>query len=178
MRKHLVTGIATLAFAALLLPSAAMAQDGGDPINGGFGVGAGWGTVDDGDSAIMALVQYRGAAWEVEFDYLFGDDSAWALHGDYIYAFDREYDSMDSGIYVGAGWSFVDAGGGDGGTTGQQTTPSEDNESSDNGLNVLVGYDISSQWGIEGRWSLLDNDLITVSATWNFGAMDGGSDQG
>ncbi|HYE78237.1 MAG TPA: hypothetical protein VEI97_09640 [bacterium] len=170
MRKHLVTGLAALGFAAFLFPGAALAQD-GDPVNGGFGVGLGWGSVEDADSSALALVQYRGEVWEVEFDYLFGDDTAWALHGDYIFNFERDYDTMDSGAYVGAGWSFVNVNGGDEGTTG-----GDDDENSSNGFNVLIGYDFSSEWSAEARWALLDADLITLTATYNFGSMDGGGD--
>lgn len=163
MRKHLPMTLAALLAGALLFPTSAMAQSGEEIVNGGFGIGLGWASIEDGDSDILALVQYRGAAWEVEFNYIFGDSDAWALHGNYIWNFDRDMNQPDSGVYAGVGYTYVDAK--SSGSTGGGS-------SSDNGINVLLGFDVDRNWALEGRYVFMDNKLFTVTVTYNFGGEE------
>src|ERR1051325_6501020 len=146
MRTSLIT-LATLAGTLLLFSGAAQAAsyDSGDSApNQGFGLGAGWGDAQHGDSGILALARYRGESWAVEGDYLWLQHSthAFALSGDYIFNFSRDDPSnADSGGYAGIGYTYVDANHG-GGSTG-----STDNNNTSNGFNVLLGYDVDKNWG-------------------------------
>jgi len=179
MRKHLPLSLAVLCAGAFLFPSAAFAQSGEPVANGGFGLGLGWAGLDDnvediaegGDGGsgggFLALVQYRGEAWEVEFDYIFGDDSAWVLSGDYIFNFDRDLNDPYSGAYAGIGYSYISVDSGDG-----STTEDEDDDDTDSGINVMLGFDVDQNWGVEGRYIFSDSDLFTIAVNYNFGADD------
>lgn len=171
MRNYLPLTLAALCAGAFLFPSAALAQT-GEIVNGGFGVGLGWAEPEEGgEGDILALIQYRGESWEVEFDYVFGDSEAWIVSGNYLYNFDRDLNQPDSGMYVGVGYSYISFSGGDGGSTAQQTTE-DDGDDNDSGINVLLGYDFDKNWGMEGRYVFSDPNFFTLAVTYNFGADD------
>ncbi|MEO7995477.1 MAG: outer membrane beta-barrel protein [bacterium] len=161
MRKSLLLPVACLILAAAAFPTAAMADD-SEIINGGFGLGLGFSDANqDGGGDFMALAQYRGAAWEVQVDYVFGDNKIWAIHGDYIWNAEREPSSPESGLYFGGGYTYASFDTNDLGVG--------DNEDTDSGLNAVVGYDFDKNWGVEGRWAFLSDDYINVNIAYNFG---------
>lgn len=163
MRKHLPLTLAALCAGAFLFPSAAMAQGTGEIVNGGFGVGLGYAEPEEGDGDFLALVQYRGESWEVEFNYIFGDSDAWILSGNYIFNFDRDLNDPATGAYAGIGYSYIGFDG-DGGDTG------DGGSDNDSGFNVMLGYDIDQDWAIEGRYIFSDPNVLTITVTYNFGA--------
>lgn len=170
MRKHLPLSLAALVAGAFLFPSAAFAQSGEPIANGGFGLGLGWAEPEEGEGDILALVQYRGEAWEVEFDYIFGDSDAWVVSGNYIFNFDRDLNDPYAGMYAGIGYSYISFDGGEG-NTAQQSTEG-DGDDNDSGVNVLLGYDVDQNWGVEGRYVFSDSNFLTIAVNYNFGADD------
>ena len=171
MRKQLVLTLAALLGSAILFPAVAQAAsyDNNTTPNQGFGLGLGYGDVQGSGSnknsnGLLALARYRGEAWLVDFDYLFNSgDHVWTLNGDYVFNFDRSgSNSPDSGGYAGIGYTYVNASN-NGGSTGGS------NDNTDSGVNVMLGYDIDKNWGIEGRYTFLGDDLITGEVIYNFG---------